>query len=296
MNLRSLKKRASYFLWALGKSLRADTSCPSCSNKATSLVKRKWLVTVLYRCPACHLLFRVPKDNLRSSTVFYQENYEEGFTTRMPLPGELELLLRWGFEGHEKDFRPYIDVLKAIGLKDGSLIFDYGASWGYGSWQLQKAGFKTIGHEIDPVRARYASSQLGVPMLADPKALPGPVDCFFSAHVIEHLPNPNILWETGVASLKRGGWLVAFMPNGDLFQASAAGGAARYHKLWGQAHPMLITPAYLRSAARKYGFDARVYSAPYALEVISRGSELVAIDGWELCVIAQRRNLYVEKP
>lgn len=162
----------------------------------------------------------------------------------------------------------------------------FGASWGYGSWQLKRAGFDDTGYEISPSRSRFASEKLSVRMLSNPARLDNPVDCLLAVHVIEHLPDPNILWKAALSSVKSGGHFVLFTPNGDPPLGERTG--RRYHKLWGQVHPLLITPKYLRSAASQYGFRGNLYTPPYPLDDIRQSGNSSPLTGEELCLIAQR--------
>lgn len=236
-------------------------------------------------CPSCALRFRVPKDDVASAAAFYEHHYDEGFTTAMPSDAQLRQLLSTRFAGHEKDYRLYVAVLEACGIRTPATVLDFGASWGYGSWQLRSAGYEVLGYEVARTRARFATERLGVVMIDDASRPPEPVDCFFSAHVMEHLADPNVLWRTARSALRRGGVLVAFVPNGnpDVEHADRN----RYHRLWGQVHPLLITPRHLVSMATRYGFAARVYSSPYPLTLIAAHAHGADLLGAELAVVAR---------
>jgi D-arabinose 1-dehydrogenase-like Zn-dependent alcohol dehydrogenase len=225
--------KVEYFLWAARNCIGANRSCPACGSGDTTLIKRKALVTSLYCCEACHLLFRVPKSNAGESEVFYQKQYRQGFTTDCPDDAELEYMKQKLFRGTEKDYTTYISVLRSVGLRPGQVLFDLGASWGYGSWQLMQAGYRVYSYEISKPRARYAEEKLGCHMLPDLEHVPEKADCFFAAHVIEHLSNPLALWETALKMLKSGGVVVLFTPNGEPSRECLPGN--RYHQLWGQA-------------------------------------------------------------
>jgi 2-polyprenyl-3-methyl-5-hydroxy-6-metoxy-1,4-benzoquinol methylase len=283
MNAATLGRRARYLSWATRRVLRADTVCPGCGDGRSSLVRRKWLVTALYECVACGLRFRCPKDDA-DRAAFYDEEYAQGFTTTLPEPAELERWLADGFAGHEKDYRAYLGVLAATGVRPPATLLDFGASWGYGSWQLQRAGYHVVAVELASRRRRFAAERLGIAVIEDPARPPAPVECFFSAHVLEHLTDPNDMWRAARSALTPGGVLAAFMPNGN--PALGAGGA--YHRLWGQVHPLLITPRYLLTTAARYGFTARVYSSPYALDVIRARAVTHALLGPELALVAWR--------
>jgi 2-polyprenyl-3-methyl-5-hydroxy-6-metoxy-1,4-benzoquinol methylase len=249
-----------YLLWASSNVLR-ERSCPACASKRFRVVYTKYVVTSLYECSDCYLRYRVPthRGNARR---FYEEEYEQGLTTACPTDEDLQRMLVTSFRGTEKDFGPYIEVLKATGLRDGATILDFGSSWGYGSWQFRQAGFSVYSYELSRPRSEYARQKLHCQTVNDWHELPGKVDCFFSAHVIEHLDNPNLLWDVAQECLKPGGVFVCFCPNGN---PSLEGDRTTrpYHQLWGNVHPLLITPEFLLLKSREYRFAAELYSSPY---------------------------------
>jgi 2-polyprenyl-3-methyl-5-hydroxy-6-metoxy-1,4-benzoquinol methylase len=246
------------------------------------------VVSALYECVYCGLRFRVPKDSLLNNREFYQEDYWEGISANVPSDDELRALLTKGFEGHEKDYKEYIAALKASGLIAGSNILDFGAAWGYGSHQLREAGFNVVAYEISLPRARFAAEKLRITTIADPSHPPEPVDCFFSAHVMEHLPDPNVIWQIARSALKPKGLFVAFVPNGEPL-VEHLHGSNRYHKSWGQLHPLFLTSKHLKYMASKYGFEANLYSAPYPLGDITNQKN-GDLGGIELCIIARRSS------
>ena len=275
--------RLNYFLWAGVRILNADTACPACNEVNTLRVRRKYLVTALYRCPACELMFRVPKPSPEECIELYQSEYKQGFTTDCPAPDELKRLKDSCFVGSGKDYSGYIEVLRSIPLKQGSTILDFGSSWGYGSWQFARAGYKVYSYEISRPRASYAAERLDC-NLCTPHDLPEKVDCLFSSHVIEHLTNPRELWEVARAVVKPEGIVVLFLPNGDLPRQAVDG---TFHQTWGQVHPLLISPLALKRMAELYGFTPRCYSSPYDMEEIAAKAE-GAEGGPELLVVASR--------
>lgn len=126
--------------------------CPSCGSTESGLVQRKYFVTELRKCRQCKLLYRYPTDSEEDNSAFYQNSYDEGFTTNLPSEAELKILLLRGFQGHEKDSGTYLEVMRALKVRPGSKVIDFGCSWGYGSWQLQQAGFSVQGYEISRAR------------------------------------------------------------------------------------------------------------------------------------------------
>ena len=188
-----------------------DTSCPACSEALTVLVRRKYGVTALYRCPSCEVMFRVPKPSSEEEVQFYQRDYKQGFTTDCPTTDELKRLKSCCFAGTEMDYSSYLAMLRAMRLAVGSSIFDFGCSWVYGSWQLRHAGYRVCSFYVSRPRARYAVENLECE-LCSPNKLPEKVDCFFAAHVIEHPTNPRVMWER---ALQPTGKLVLFLPSGE---------------------------------------------------------------------------------
>src|SRR5271155_1315187 len=100
--------KLKYLLSSAARIINADTSCPACGEVATILLRRKYAVTCLYRCPSCEVMFRVPKSREEESAEFYQKDYKQGFTTDCPAPADLAKLKSISFAGTEKDYSVYI--------------------------------------------------------------------------------------------------------------------------------------------------------------------------------------------
>lgn len=242
-----------YLLWSTTR-LWSDTSCPSCGcNMQVSTLKRKWLVTRLIECSACGLRYRVPKLSQEQSDKFYQNDYSQGLTTEMPSVTELEQLKAANFKNTEKDYSKYLRTLSAAKIPVGATILDFGCSWGYGSWQLVRAGYRVFSYEISKPRADYAKKYMGCRLLQNPAGQV--VDCLFSAHVIEHLPDPCSLWRLAKTVVRPGGKVVLFTPDGDAVRHP------QYHKWWGLAHPCLITTRWMDWAATRAGFERQFVEA-----------------------------------
>ncbi len=256
----SWSRKFRYFLWALGQTRHSDRSCPSCASPEVETVQRKSVVTALLECRKCGLRFRVPKDSAAKSRHFYQESYEQGFTTDLPSDNELNEMLACHFKNTVKDYQTYIAVLHAIGVEQGSTVLDFGCSWGYGSWQLREAGFKVYSYEVSKGRAEFARKKLECSIVGD-EFVSDSIDCFFSAHVLEHLPDPNLLWHFAERVLSPNGVVVCFLPNGDS-RLEAAYGSKRYHRLWGQVHPLLVGPGAAASMAKRHAYVSVIHTSP----------------------------------
>lgn len=282
----ALFRKLNYWLWALLKSVDQDRSCPFCGSLECRFIHRKALVTSLHECNRCGLRFRLPKSLPDEAARFYQSRYRSGFTTDCPSSEALGDLLATNFEGSPKDFASRVEFLKAAGLKPGDSILDYGCSWGYGSWQLARAGFDVYSYEVSRPRAEYAREELGCRMVGDLSEIRESIRCLFSAHVIEHLPDPNIMWQFADQALCPDGLVVCFAPNGDPYREEAVG----YHRLWGNVHPLLITKAALKEMAKQYGFRPCVFSSPYSSSKVRNLEEDDVLDGSELALVAWRSS------
>lgn len=284
--------RIKYLLNSTSKLItRQGLACPSCGSSDSTIVSRKYIVTALRRCNYCCLLFRSPTTNVEENRFFYQSEYSEGFTTDVPSLHQLENLKKLRFKGSEKDYSNYLSVLAAIGRKPGDLLFDYGCSWGYGSWQFAQAGYNVTACEISAPRCEYARTYLGINAYTNTENVRGPFDIFFSSHVLEHVPSVSRCLELARKVLKPGGWFVSFTPNGsDAFLARCP---KNWKRLWGLVHPNYLDDKFYSKA-----FKSDLYllaSSPYDLEPIRRWASLqqeslsLGLGGDELLVIARLR-------
>jgi hypothetical protein len=277
--------RWQYFLTSARRLPNQDLSCPACGSGDILLIKKKYLVTSLNLCRNCLLLFRLPKDTDVQNNKFYQDKYEQGFTTSLPDNLTIQNLMAISFRGTEKDYEYIIDILRAININPDQVILDFGSSWGYGSWQLRKAGFNVYSYEIGLTRARYSAEVLGCTLVSDPFKVPEKVDCLFCSHVIEHLPNPRLFWELASKIIDTHGVVVLFTPNGNLILERID--PARYHQKWGQVHPFLLSAESLAIMAEKYSFRGHAHTSPYDYKLIADGVHEQKLLGDELLFIAK---------
>jgi len=287
-----MTSRFDYLFWAFKRSLHggpAVNACPACGSTDSEIVRRKYGVTALRECRMCFLRFRTPKDDPGAAETFYvDEVYKQGFTTDLPSDAELQTMLANRFAGTEKDFAHRLEALSAAGLSPGARILDFGCSWGYGSWQMREAGYEVLSYEIGRERARYAAEKLHCDMVADLLPLAGTIDCLFSSHVIEHLPNPRILFDAADSVLRPGGLFVCYAPNGAVEREKKDPEA--YHRNWGKVHPLMLTPQFLRGEADRRGFtQCNVFSSLVDSADIKAARD-GNLEGDELLMIGRQRK------
>ena len=219
--------------------------CQNCGGTSGEDVARKYMVVTLRRCDDCKLMFRTPVDLPEEAAAFYQEDYTQGTTTEVPPLDELAKLRARNFADTERTYAHYVAIVKALGLGEGARLFDFGCSWGYGSYQFAQAGFAVDSYEISVPRRRYAVANLGVHAYdAFPPPPAEPYDVFFSAHVLEHVPSPTEIITQALAMVRPGGFVVTVVPNGgDRYKAEHQ---ASWLALWGQVHPNFLDDVYVR--------------------------------------------------
>ncbi|WP_363349449.1 class I SAM-dependent methyltransferase [Methylocystis echinoides] len=246
---------------ALKLSKSEQYHCPNCGCKGSKLVERKYFITALRRCDECKLMFRTPTDSPQESAAFYNDLYEQGFTTGMPTDQELSTYKASNFKESDRDYEIYLSVLAMLGCSPGQKLFDFGCSWGYGSYQLSLAGYDVTATEISLTRRKFAAEKLGVRVNSDfegwsrrPENLSS-FDVFFSSHVLEHVPSPSNVIDAAFRILKPGGLFVAFHPNGS---EPCRATHPTWSRLWGEVHPNMIDDIYYDNVLGKY---SRIYGS-----------------------------------
>ena len=155
--------------------------CPYCLQGNAKVIDRKYLVTRLFECNFCHLYFRHPIDKVDKSVKFYQNNYFESdhITTDLPNKAELNHLIEINFNP-DKNANQLITLFKIlISNIESTKIVDYGANWGYTTYQLLKNNFQVQAYEISKPRAFFGIKNLGIDIKVDEKDLETDNDIFF---------------------------------------------------------------------------------------------------------------------
>ena len=176
--IKIIVNRISYLFSSLIKCIfRLGFTCQFCKSSKYEVIKRKYFITALVRCNNCKLMFRIPTTSYKENKKFYQTKYSGGgqslrndkknLTTNLPSKNELKDLIKTNFANSEKNYKKYIDILKIIKSNKKLKLFDYGCSWGYGSFQIKQSGFEVTSYEVSKSRAEFAQSELGISIAND---------------------------------------------------------------------------------------------------------------------------------
>lgn len=281
-------KKITYFL---GSALKYFTpkQCPSCGAIGGEVIDRKFVVTRLITCSKCKLNYRHPLDSAKFNEQFYNEDYVEtdGMTTELPDDAQLKRLMETGFAGTSKDMSQHIKIIETVlGRLKGVRIIDYGANWGYISYQFKQRGMLVDGYELARNRANFGK-KLGIDIKTDENKLSDNNDIFYNSHVIEHLPSiPNML-AIAKRTLSKEGYFIALCPNGS--KEFRKNHPSNFHLAWGMVHPNYLSADYYQ-----YMFKDHPYyigsGDPYDfIEMGNFGDRQVTgnLEGGELLVIVK---------
>ncbi len=281
--------KLKYFLRSLAR-LNSNSFCPYCGSANHKTIDRKYFVTKLLECKNCGLRYRFPKDSDAFNLNFYNNSYsqKDGITTDLPNEETLNKWINTGFQDSPKDASEHISILKIL-FKDLTdiRILDFGANWGYSSFQFKRLGMDVTSFEISKLRAAYGR-KLGIEIVTNEMELNKEVDIFYSSHVIEHLSSIESMIELSKSILRKGGFFVAFCPNGsEDFKKS---NPSKYHKSWGMVHPNSITSTFYSKIFNEEKYY--IGSNPYDIEQINSWSEnsssfVSSLQGSELMVIVK---------
>lgn len=284
-------QKISYLLDSV-KNFGSTVVCPSCGSQNASQIDRKYVVTRLFECKECRLYFRHPSDSAETNRKFYQKAYMEGdgITTYMPSEGELEELKKMNFttdsNRNAERLRQLFECL--FSSLNGVKILDYGASWGYISYQFRAYGMDVESYEISAPRANFGNQSLGLRIHTAENNLRNGNDIFFSSHVIEHVPAVAKMLDLGKKLLKNNGYLVTICPNGS--PAYREKDPAGFHACWGKVHPNYLNAAFFQHRYQNNPYF--ITTAPFDYGQITawdKQSQVVdsRLDGEELVVLCR---------
>ncbi len=153
--------KCHYFAKGILHRMTRSKRCPCCGAIDSATVDRKMVYT-LECCHECSLLYRYPGDSKQELISFYQDAYRKpGITTDLPDERALVDLKATNFANTVRDIAPALKIFEAIGVKPGAKVLDFGASWGYQTYQFRQHGFQAEAYEVSVPRA-HEGRRLGL--------------------------------------------------------------------------------------------------------------------------------------
>ncbi|MFT4543926.1 MAG: 2-polyprenyl-3-methyl-5-hydroxy-6-metoxy-1,4-benzoquinol methylase [Bacteroidia bacterium] len=109
----------------------------------------------------------------------------------------------------------------------GNNLLDYGAGKGDFSSHMIASGFTVTGYEPDPDARTLAREKNNLSLVDSITHIPkNSIDAITMWHVLEHIPNPNVVLQQLLLKLKKNGTLIIAVPNYNSFDAEY------YGKFW----------------------------------------------------------------
>lgn len=238
-----MKRRVKYLIRSVSN-LGQKKYCPHCNGTDLQQVDHKYFITSLFRCEACSLLHRHPKDNPKWLEKFYQKEYQIATHMITDLPSDEKLVTLK--QNNFSDLRSLDSYIDALSFSKPVSILDYGCSWGYNVFKLQNSGYDAVGYEVSEPRAQFGQEKLDVQIFTKESEVPVEQDLFLSSHVIEHLADLSGFINYSKTRLKKGGVFMSFCPCGN--QEYRDREPVTWHGSWGDLHVNLVDVEFAKEA------------------------------------------------
>jgi 2-polyprenyl-3-methyl-5-hydroxy-6-metoxy-1,4-benzoquinol methylase len=197
-----------------------------------------------------------------------------------------EDLMAVSFAADNLDYSVRIKTVRST--SKGMRVLDYGASWGYGVWQFQKAGFDAVGFEVGFSRAEYGRRNLGVRIETTTSVFAAnSFDMIHTAHILEHVADLKSAFLDFHRLLKPGGKLVIFVPNAGGQSAQTLG--TRWGPMVGEKHVNALTAEFFAHNLPVHDLTPRFGNSPCDTPLRAMGDS-PALNGEELLVVAERNE------
>jgi 2-polyprenyl-3-methyl-5-hydroxy-6-metoxy-1,4-benzoquinol methylase len=192
-------------------------ACPCGSRDlgpATRCFPLDGTVLGLRRCASCGRLLLDPRPAPRALPSAYQESYY-GAGARKFIPA-IERVVDWFRDGRARLAE------RLLGGRRGRVL-DIGCGSGQFLARLIARGHEGHGTELSEATGARAAGvpglSLKVGFLAEDSYPPGSFDLISIWHVLEHLPEPDLMLRYSHGWLRQGGALLLAVPNADSWQA-----------------------------------------------------------------------------
>jgi 2-polyprenyl-3-methyl-5-hydroxy-6-metoxy-1,4-benzoquinol methylase len=191
--------------------------------------------------------------------VFRCTQCDGAFT--VPVPANLDRYYPRSYRNYRPGSRKIFEFMYRLQTRRWSRAFgkpgavlEVGCGHGWMLNGLRSDGWRVFGMERNAASARFASTQLQLPvMVGDLDALRAEptFDLIIMHHVLEHLPDPQSILRQCAERLKSGGTLIVCVPNRASWQFRASG--AHWFHLDVPRHLTHFTPACLSHVCESAG-------------------------------------------
>ncbi len=197
-----------------------QADCPVCSSsnvelfctaydRVLQMTSERWQIL---RCTACGFGWTFPPLPVERIPSYYPPTYL----------GDIEKSLEEYLSGNLQGSRSWRGEIEKTRLVErfvsGGRILDVGCGGGQFLWALDPDRWERIGVELSEaavmlVRRRLSSVQLFTGDIYTNELPEGAFDAVTFWHVLEHLPDPEVVLRRAYALLRARGWLIVSLPN-----------------------------------------------------------------------------------
>jgi SAM-dependent methyltransferase len=228
-----------------------DIPCALCGGEQTRVRYVKFDLPIA-ECVTCHLVRATPRCPPERIAARYSADYF--WKEYLPSLGVIDGHVDPGFV--DARYRPWIELLATHGLAQGRLL-EIGTGAGLFSKAMQRAGWETVGVEVNGDAAAFARDRLGLDVrqtyAEDVTEPPASFDVVAMMDVIEHVPDPAAVVTTARRLLKPGGLLLMQTPNLDSISRLALG--SPWAVLSPAEHLYYFTESTMRALLERTGFQ-----------------------------------------
>jgi SAM-dependent methyltransferase len=266
-----------------------DGHCPVCHGEGKFLFRNRDLMFdgnqefEYHRCQVCEAIFQYPIPTAEETASFYPDHYSPYRSPdKLKFPSSFERAILKKYDGYNhlqtnviqdlvapitypivnKKRIQYIHPIQYV--KDGRAL-DVGCGSGKFLLQLKQLGWRVQGVEFNKGVAeacRHNGLDVFHGELLDSNFPAASFDLITAHHLLEHLPNPNPVFDEMARIIKPDGQLLIRTPNVDSL------GCAMFGKYWSwydvPRHLVLYNPNNLTKLANQHGFSVEFMSVvPY---------------------------------
>ncbi len=267
--------------------MRSTKKCPNVHEFILTSFEYNSKEYIKKGCTNCGYIFTEPNDGLKLD-IYDSGHYEiRGFKL---VPFLINL----------PDYLYFIAILKFRGLKNNSLILDFGCGKGFFLYLLKLLGYKNLyGLETSKPRAEFSRRLTGLIISEDfyssGKIIDKKYDLISLIHVLEHIPDPFLFLDNLIlGGVENGGCVLIEVPNIKSISSLIA------KNTWAHFTPHFHTNHFSISSIKNYCIDrdlrySFVSSFSFYNSAMGMTSALLSIFGYKGSIFEdlKRKNIFI---